>query len=216
MMITNWTRLAVGLSCLGAALSFFSESGSAAETGLLGAKLSEVQTRADFFVFFNFSPIGTEKLPDGTKVISFKPTGAAFSALVTLRVSTDDQGIIKKLDLAVARSFIDDPKKCVYSADLVKSFLADAAATTEGDDVILLAAEINARSMARSTTTVIVGRHLPTAPGSPSAAYQTYAGNPQPQTLLYPSRNEQVVLRNDTQSSEPTLDIMVSATTGAT
>jgi hypothetical protein len=215
MMITNWTRFGVYLSCLGAALSFLSESGSAAESGLLRAKLSVVQTGADFFRFFNFSPIGKEKLPDGTKVISFKPTGDAFRALVTLRVTTDDQGIIKKLDLAVARSFIDDPKKCVYAADLVKSFLTDAAATTEGDDVSLLAAEINARSMARSTTTVIVARPLPTTPGLPSAAYQTYAGSPQPQTLLYSSRKEQVLLRNDTQSSEPTLDIIVSATAGA-
>jgi hypothetical protein len=215
MMITNWTRVGLCLSCLVAALSFFSESGSAAESGLLGAKLSVAQTRADFFCFFNFSPIGTEKLPDGTKVVSFKPTGDAFRALVTLRVTTDDQGIIKKLDLAVARSFIDDPKKCVYAADLVKSFLTDAAATTERDDVGLLAAEINARSMARSAATVIVARPLPTAPGLPSAAYQTYAGSLQPQTLLYPSRKEQVLLRNDTESSEPTLDIIVLATTGA-
>jgi hypothetical protein len=215
MKITNWTRVGLCLSCLGAALSFFSESGSAEESGLLGAKLSVAQTRADFFCFFNFSPIGTEELSVGTKVISFKPTGDAFRALVTLRVTTDDQGIIKKLDLAVARSFIDDPKKCVYAADLVKSFLTDAAATTERDDVGLLAAEINARSLARSTTTVIVGRHLPTAPGVPSAAYQTYAGSLQPQTLLYPSRKVQVLLRNDTESNEPTLDIIVLATTGA-
>jgi hypothetical protein len=215
MMITNWTRIGVCLSSIGAALSFFSESGSAAESGLLGAKLSVVQTGADFFRFFNFSPIGKEELPDGTQVVSFKPTGDAFRALVTLRVTTDDQGLIKQLDLAVARSFIDDPKKCVYAADLVKSFLTDAATTTERDEVSLLAAEINARSMARSTTTVIVARPLPTAPGSASAAYQTYAGSQQPQTLLYPSRKEQVLLRNGTPSSEQTLDITVSATTGA-
>ena len=211
MMITNWTRVVVCLSCFGAALSFFSESGSAAESRLLGAKLSVVQNEADFFRFFNFSPIGKEKLPDGSKVISFKPTGDAFRALVTLRATTDDQGIIKKLDLAVARSFIDDPKKCVYAADLVKSFLTDAAATTEEDDVSLLAAEINARSMARSTSTVIAARPLPTPPASSSPAYQTYAGSQQPQTLLYPSQKEQVLLRNDTPSSEPTLDIIVSA-----
>lgn len=101
----------------------------------------------------------------------------------------------------------------MYAADLVKSFLTDAAATTERDDVGLLAAEIDARSMARSAATVIVGRPLPPAPGLPSAAYQTYAGSLQPQTQLYPSRKEQVLLRHDTESSEPTLDLIVSATT---
>lgn len=215
MMITNWPRIGVCFACLGVALPFFSETGSAKESGLLGAKLSVAQTSADFFSFFNFSQIGTENLPDGTKVISFKPTGDAFRALVTLRVITDDQGIVKELNLAVARAFIDDSKNCVYAADLVKSFLVDAAATTEGDEVSLLAAEINARSLAKSTVTVIGARPLPTAPESPSAAYQTYAGNRQPQTLMYPSRKAQVVLRNNTRSSEPTLEIVVSAATGA-
>jgi hypothetical protein len=187
---------------------------SAEDIGLMGSKLSAVQKTNDFFVFFNFAPIGVEKLPDGTQVTSFKPTGDAFKALVTLGVITDDQGIIRKLHLVVARSFIDDPKKCVYSADLVKSFLVDAAATSAGDDVRSLAVEINTRSMARSSGTVLTAQSLPDMPATPSAAYQTYAGDPKPLTLFYKSGQLQVLLRNETQSTGPVLDLIVSAMPG--
>lgn len=178
--------------------------------GLLGSKLSVVQKTSDLFLFFNFAPIGEEKLPDGTQVTSFKPTGDAFKALVTLIVTTDDRGTIKKLQLAVVRSFIDDPQKCIYSADLVKSFLSSAAATSDNDPVGSLAREISARSMAKSTLTMLTARALPKASGAPSAAYQTYTGNPQPQTLFYKSGKVQVLLRNETQSKEPLLNLIVS------
>ena len=131
-------------------------------------------------------------------------------ALVTFRVTTDDRGVIKKLQLAVARSFIDDPKKCIYAADLVKSFLVNAAAVSADDDVGSLAGEINARSMARSTITMLTAQPPPQVSGAPSAAYQTYAGDPQPQTLFYKSGKLQVLLKNETQAQEPVLDLIVS------
>jgi hypothetical protein len=199
------------IACIGAALPFFSQCLSAEEIGLIGSKLSAVQNSNDLFVFFNFAPINEEKHSHGKRVISFKPTGDAFRALVTLSVATDDQGIITKLHLVVARSFIDDPKKCLYAADLVKSFLLNAAATSAGDDVSSLATEIYARSVARSSTTVLTARPTPTMPATLSPAYQTYGGSPQPQTVFYKSRKLQVLLRNGPQSEGPALDLIVSA-----
>jgi hypothetical protein len=206
---TFWSRIGAGIAFLGG-LAASGQSLAAEDIGLVGSKLSAVQTTSDLFVFFHFAPIGEEKLSNGTT--SFKPTGDAFKALVTLNVTTDDREIITKLDLAVARSFIDDPKKCIYAADLVKSFLVSAAATSAGDDVSALAVEINARSMAGSTATILTAQPLPQMPANPSAAYQTYAGNPQPQTLFYKSGKLQVVLKNETQSNDPVLDLSVSAT----
>ena len=198
-------------ACLGG-LAAASQNLAAEDIGLIGSKLSVVQTTNDLFVFFNFAPIGEEKLPEEAQVTSFKPTGDAFRALVTLGVTTDDRGIITKLDLAVARSFIDDPKKCIYAADLVKSFLVSAAVTSDGDDVGALAHEISARSLSRSTATILTAQPLPQVPVNPSAAYQTYAGDPQPQTLVYQSGKLQVVLKNETQSKDPVLDLSVTAT----
>jgi hypothetical protein len=205
-----WSRLGACIACFGGGMAASIQNLPAEEIGLVGAKLSGVQTTDDFFVFFNFAPIGEEKLPGGAQVTSFKPTGDAFKALVTLAVTTDAQGTITKLDLTVARSFIDDPKKCIYAADLVKSFLTKAAATSDADEVGSLAREISARSTARSTMKMITAQPLPQPPATISAAYQTYAGNPQPQTLVYRSGKLQVLLRNDTQAGIPVLDLIVS------
>jgi hypothetical protein len=211
-----WSRIRAGIAGLSGAMASSGQNLPAEDLGLVGSKLSIVQKTSDLFVFFNFASIGEEKLPDGTQVTSFKPTGDAFKALVTLAVTTDDRGTIKKLQLAVSRSFIDDPQKCIYSADLVKSFLYNAAATSDGNDVNALADEISARSMAKSTLPMLTARPLPKASGAPSAAYQTYAGNPQPQTLFYKSGKLQLVLRNETQSKDPVLDLIVSAKSGGT
>jgi len=205
-----WGRIWATIACIGG-VAASSQSLAAEDTGLVGAKLSVVQTTDDFFLFFNFASIGDEKLPDGGLMTSFKPTGEAFRALVTLGVTTDKSGVITKLHLEVARSFIDDPKKCIYAADLVKSFLTKAGTTTGDDPVGSLAREISARAMSRSTVTMLTAQPVPQPPPTISAAYQTYSGNSQSQTLLYPSGRLQLLLRNETQSKDPVLELVVSA-----
>jgi hypothetical protein len=127
-----WLRFWTCLACLFGGMASASQNVSGEQIGMVGSKLATVQKTSDLFTFFNFAPVGEEKTPGTT---SFKPTGDAFRALVTLDVTTDAQGIITKLDLSIARSFIDDPKKCIYAADLAKSFLADAAPTSSSDEV---------------------------------------------------------------------------------
>jgi hypothetical protein len=207
-----WSRLWAAIACVGGTLSFSNQSLLAAETGLIGSSLSTVEKTSDLFLFFNFASIGEEKKDDGTKITSFKPTGDAFRALVTLRATTDNQGVIQVLQLSIARSFIDDPTKCIYAADLAKSFLGNAAATSAGDAVDSLAREISVRTMARMTTTMINPQPVPKATGAPSDAYQTYAGDAHAQTLVYTSGKRQVVLCNVTQADGPALEITVSKT----
>jgi hypothetical protein len=205
-----WSRICAAIACLGGSVSASTQSWAADDIGLIGSKLSIVQTSDDFFLFFNFAPIGEEKLPDGGLVTSFKPTGEAFRALVTLGVTTDKSGVITKLRLSVARSFIDDPKKCIYAADLAKSFLAKAGTTSADDPVDSLAREITARSMSKSAMTMLTAQSPPKPPATISPAYQTYAGNPQPQTLAYPSGRLQLELRNETLANVPVLEMTVS------
>jgi hypothetical protein len=187
--------------------SVFGESPG--DRGLIGSRLEIVQKSDDFFVFFNFAPVGEETLPDRTQVISLKPTGEAFKALVTLRVNTDAAGIIRKIELAIARDFIDDPKRCIYAADLAKSFLGKAIHTAAGEPVDSLAGEISAFTAMKSDLPMITRGPLPRISGPPSPAYLTYAGQPEAQTLLYKSGKFQLELVNEA-GPEPVLKLTVS------
>ena len=178
--------------------------------GLIGAKLADVQARHDFFTFFHFAPLSTEKLPDATQLTAFKPTGEAFRALVTLNATTDQRGLITRLQLTVLRSFIEDPRQCIYAADLVKSFLLAAVPTAQGDTVHSLAIEINARSMARSSMPMITTQPLPQVPEFPSAAYQTYVARERSGVVRYQSGKWQVQLRNDTADGNAVLHLIVA------
>ncbi len=133
-----------------AILGLFQIVSTHGNTGLIGKPLAVVQQKSDLFVFFNFAPIG-KKTSNGTTVTSFKPTGDAFRPLVTLAVTTGPRDAIQVLRLFVSRSFIDDRKKSIYAADLVKSFLGNAGVSSPADDIARLAREISARAMAGSS-----------------------------------------------------------------
>ena len=166
-------------------------------TSLIGSKLARVAMSDDLFTFFHLARLAEAERDDGHNETSFKPTGEAFRKLVELRAITNDQGIIHQLILSVARSFIDDRQRCVYAADLVQSFLVRAAYTATGEPVQLLAAEIQARSIARSSRAVILSQPMPNFPGEPSPAYRTYAGVADSHTLSYGSGQHHVSLHND-------------------
>jgi hypothetical protein len=208
---TTWTRLCSYVVSVGSLFAFAGGVLPAKESGLMGAHLATTRNTNDFFLFFNFEPIGTEKLPGTTQLTTFKPSGDAFKALVTLCVTTNFRGTIQKLQLFIARSFIDDPKQCVYAADLAKSFLRQASFPLSQDAIDSLAIEIEARTMAGSTATILTSRPSPSLSSIPSAAYQTYAGGPHPQTLAYP-HGKQLTLRNLVHANERVLEMTVSPT----
>jgi hypothetical protein len=189
--------------------ALFTHLSAHADTGLIGQPLSAVQQKSDLFVFFNFAPIGKTH-SDGATVTSFKPTGEAFRALVTLEVSTDAQDKIEALRLFVNRSFIDDPKKTIYAADLVKSFLGNAGVAASHDDIAQLASEISARATAGSEVIMLAADPPPQAPAQISPAYQTYSGKGPAQTVSNASGSVQVTLRNDARDGKPVLELVMS------
>ena len=203
-MSAFWNRIA---ALFGARESSVPE-GPIGDGRLLGMKLSEAKTKSSLFSWFFFEPVSEEKLVDGTT--SYKPNGEAFRALVTMQITTNAEGIISKLQLAVARAFIDSPRNCAFAADLAKSFLCEGATTTGDDAVGLLAEEITTRGFAGSSSPVITRGPLPQSSGAPSAAYRTYAGQGKAQTLLYPSRKVQMTFENGPEAAGPVLNIVIS------
>jgi hypothetical protein len=187
------------------------QSSQSADAGFIGTKLSALETNHDFFRFFNLARIGSEDLPDRQTLISFKPTGEAFHALVTLFVTIDGRGIIEGLRLEVARSFIDNPRQGIFAADLVKSYLQGADGVSASSDIAALADEISARTMTRSAAPVLSARPMPVLPGQPSASYRTYAGEGSAQTLFSRSDSIQVTLQNQNQVAAPMFEVIVSA-----
>lgn len=131
-----WSRVCAAIASVAGVLSLSSQDVVADDTGLLGSNLTAVEKTSDLFLFFNFASIGKETNPDGTVVTSYKPTGDAFRALVTLRVTTDNQGTIKLMKLSVARSFIDDRKQCIYAATWSKAFSARPSRLPRGNPSI--------------------------------------------------------------------------------
>jgi hypothetical protein len=185
--------------------------GSIGDGRLLGLKLPEAKAKSSLFSWFFFEPVSEEKLSDGTT--AYKPNGEAFRAFVTLYITTNTEGIIAKLHLAIAREFIDSPRNCTFAADLAKSFLLEGAMTGNDDSVSRLAQEITARGFAGSSQPVITRGDLPEVSSAPSAAYQTYAGKGIAQTLLYPSHRVQVTLENGAEEGRAVLNIVISPKT---
>jgi hypothetical protein len=192
---------------------FFSAPAAPKSTGLLGSNLAEVQTTHDLFVFFHFAPIGRESLSEQRVATAFKPTGDAFHELVTLFVTTDATGTIQVLRLVVNRSFIDDPGKCIYAADLVKSFLGSVNPETPEDKIALLAREISGRSVKRSSMPMLSAGPVPTADGPPTAAYLTYIGQGPAQTLFNSASTVQLLVQNDLRAQPPVLELILSSRT---
>ena len=181
------------------------------DTGLIGAKLAIMEKKHDLFTVFHLARLSREAQPDHRILVTFKPTGEAFRQLVSLVVTTDENGVIERVRLEVARSFIDDAQQGVFAADLVTSFLAsvrDAAAT---DSIMALANEIHARSMINPGRMVLTAQPTPAVPKRPSAAYQTYAGTGPAQTLSNQSGSEQATLQNEDMDGVSKLELTLSS-----
>lgn len=89
-------------------------------------RLDEV-TRTGFFQWFHLEPAGH---PDA-RTTAFKPSGPEFRELVTVTARTDDTDVVVAIELAIARSFIEDPRQGMFAADIAKSFLAAALAAPD-------------------------------------------------------------------------------------
>lgn len=92
-----------------------------APLGFIGMSMDDT-TKTSFFQWFHFAPVTSP----AAGIAVFKPSGEKFHNLATLSVNLGANRRITSIDLAIARSFIDDPRDGIFAADLGKSFLAAA------------------------------------------------------------------------------------------
>jgi|GEM_PF-701919 len=146
---------------------------AAASFGNLGENLEQAK-QTEFFRFFHLEQSQVSK-SEGSTVTAFKPTGEKFRPLVTIKVTTDGASRILALEMALARSFIDDPRDGVFARDIAKSFLQAALPAPRDWETTDLINEI--QFQATSTMTIIKHpANEPKLPEKPTPGYLTYLG----------------------------------------
>lgn len=139
----------------------------------MGENLEQAK-QTDFFRFFNLEQTQATRI-DGNTVTSFKPSGAKFRPLVTVKVTTGAEGRIKALEMVVLRSFIDDPQNGIFARDIAKSFLLAGLPSPRDREIADLINEI--QHQGTSTMTIIKRKgDEPKLPEKPTPGYLTYLG----------------------------------------
>ena len=140
---------------------------------LLGMSLAEAK-ETEFFTWFHLEQTGTETGADQPPVVIFKPNGDAFRALVTVRTALDNQQHIVRIELLLARSFLNDRRQGIFANDIAKSLLLDATSGADHDAIQGLANDISSNQKGRDR--LITEAPLPAPPDRPGPAYLTYLG----------------------------------------
>jgi hypothetical protein len=143
--------------------------------GFLGKQLSDIQ-KGSFFDWFNLEQTESSPKIGGGRIVSFRPSGPRFHDLTLLEVATDDNGIIHRMDLVLSRSFIASPKDAPFAADITTSFLGNALAESDAQQMGMFADEIRYRDGTSQSVLVAPGHQSPDLPKTASAAYETYRG----------------------------------------
>ena len=151
---------------------------------LLGLSLAEAQ-KTEFFTWFNLAQTGTETDAEKRPVVVFKPTGDAFHKLVTVRTVLDNRQHIVRIELLLARSFLDDRRQGMFANDIAKSLLLDATSGTDQDAIRGLANDISSNQKGREG--LITATPIPAPPEHPGPAYLTYLGEQHTDTEQLPS-----------------------------
>jgi hypothetical protein len=140
---------------------------------LLGMSLTEAKT-TEFFTWFNLGQTGTETDAEKRAVVIFKPTGDAFHKLVTVKTALDSRQHIVRIELLLARSFLDDKRQGVFANDIARSLLLDATSGADRDAIRGLANAISSNQ--KTGERLIKAVPLPAPPDRPGPAYLTYLG----------------------------------------
>jgi hypothetical protein len=122
----------------------------------LGDRLSNAQ-RGGFFSWFCLAAVAADEPSPDPAVVSahqwerFRPSGPRFHHLVELAVGLDESGCIGAANLAIDRSFIEQPAVRPFARDIAKSFLhwvlpTEAAAALH-DEIALIGAFADGESV---------------------------------------------------------------------
>lgn len=147
-----------GQSCLYTALACFLivqfSVPNAYALSVYGKQLSKAYSD-DFFQFFRFRVVGVSITKDGFMEIIFKPPKRNPSRTsVKLKVVLTKEGAIKRMDLGLARSFINDSKQGMFARDVAKSFIQAGVHKDDYDKVRPLVNEIFFR---QKLTPIVIG-----------------------------------------------------------
>ena len=141
---------------------------------LLGSPLEEAK-RSDFFTFFHLKETGGSVALGETVAVSFKPEAGEFRELVSVYVTLDTNNRIIRIDLSLARSFVDHKTNGIFARDIAKSLLRAAIPKENQRAIADLANEIEFPAAVEGQTIVTV-RPPPKLPPAPTAGYLTYLG----------------------------------------
>jgi hypothetical protein len=98
--------------------------------GSLGDTIDSAK-RTDFFTFFNLEQTRASAGDKGRRLLIFQPSGPAFHSLAAVEATTDANGRLLRMQLALARRFLDDPRNAPFAHDIATSFLRDSMPTQD-------------------------------------------------------------------------------------
>jgi hypothetical protein len=128
---------------------------------LLGSRLADV-LHSDFFVFFHLIETGRDHRLSGATVITFKPSRKEFQEYVEVQIMVFGDERIDRIELLLARAFLNNPNQRAFANDLAKSMLKASLLPSDDREVHELITRIESRE---STTSV-----------SQSPGFLTYVG----------------------------------------
>lgn len=141
---------------------------------LLGSPIEEAK-RSDFFTFFHLKETGAVVALENTVALSFEPEAGQFRKLVSVYVTLDTNNRIVRIDLNLARSFVDHKTNGIFARDIAKSLLRAAIPKENQRAIADLANEIEFPAAIEGQTIITV-RPPPKLPPAPTAGYLTYLG----------------------------------------
>jgi len=140
---------------------------------LLGLGVENAK-RTDFFQFFFWREAGREKDAQGRAVVLFaQPTDGHFAKYVKLKTTLDAHDKIAKVELRVARSFVNNTDTAIFARDIIKSVIEQSTPKADQAAVAPLTAEL--LPPAPRGGVQIMPKKLP-EPDNPSSAYQVIVG----------------------------------------
>jgi len=116
--------------------------------GQLGSKVSDA-LQTEFFQWFHLEKTG-EVAEGDFKTQTYQPTAEQFHDLVKVSLTADKSQTLKKVALAIKRSFIDSPQDSVLAADITKSFLGAALNMDDAGAMATAMAQIRGHQPASS------------------------------------------------------------------
>jgi hypothetical protein len=139
----------------------------------VGGTLEQLR-QTDFWRFFHFSQVDSVRHDGAREMVSYRP-GGQFRDRVLLDVIYDEQGRMYKLELDLARPFVNDPVNTVFARDIAKSFIRTAMPAADLPAVETLANEIEfPRSLPGVRQQRL--RPPPALPEQPSPLYRVFLG----------------------------------------